>query len=280
MTLHRPNHPRRAHVLTVLAAIAAVGTIALTQLTPASATQRAPQGKTAQKPTIVLEHGAFADASSWSAVTRLLQKQGYTVIAPANPLEGLPTDTAYLKAVLKTIKGPVVLVGHSYGGAVITDASTGDPNVRALAYIAAYALAQGESVSQANALCGAKPPLLASHLVLLPISKTQIDAYIDPAWFRRVFAADLPAAQARVMAAEQRPAALGALSDPSTAPGWKTIPSWYLVARNDNAIPPVAEKCMAARAHAHTIEINSSHVAMLSHPSVVTKLIISAAKAR
>ncbi|BEP15271.1 alpha/beta hydrolase [Acidothermaceae bacterium B102] len=242
---------------------------------------RAASSTAAPKPTIVLVHGAFADASGWNAVAAGLQKRGYTVYAPANPLRGLTSDAAYVRSFIATIKGPIIMVGHSYGGAVITNAATGNKHVKALVYIAAYALAKGEAVGQANALGGAAPSLLLSHIVVRPFAgaaKGDADAYIDPAFFRQVFAADLPAKQAALMAAEQRPGSLSSLAQPSGTPAWATIPSWYLVAHDDNAIPPAAERAMAARAHAHTVEIDSSHVAMISHPSVVTKLILNAAR--
>jgi pimeloyl-ACP methyl ester carboxylesterase len=234
----------------------------------------------APKPTIVLVHGAFADASSWNAVIGDLQKRGYTAYAPANPLRGLISDSDYLRSFLATIPGPIVLVGHSYGGALITNAATGNPNVTALVYIAAYAPDQDETLGQATALGGGSS-LLLQHLVLRPFSGSgtiDADAYVDPASFRDVFAQDLPGKQTALMAAEQRPSALSALGTPSGAPAWKTIPSWYLVAQDDHAIPPEAERAMAERAHAHTIEIRSSHVAMISHPDTVTDLILTAVR--
>ena len=158
----------------------------------------------------------------------------------------------YLRQFLSTIEGPIVLVGHSYGGAVITNAATGDPDVKALVYIAAYALAEGESVAAANALGGGHTDV-TDHLVVRPFpgaSDGNADVYIDPAYFPNLFAQDLPKATARVMAATQRPGAFAALLAPSGAPAWETIPSWYLVARQDRIIPPEAERAMAARARA------------------------------
>jgi pimeloyl-ACP methyl ester carboxylesterase len=239
------------------------------------------QRPTSPKPTIVLEHGAFADASGFDNVIHRLQARGYTVNAPANPLRGLQGDSDYLRSFLATITGPIVLVGHSYGGAVITNAATGNPNVKALVYIAAYALDQGESVAQANTLGGGSTELL-NHVIARPFpgsGTSDADGYIDPAFFRQIFAQDVPAALSAEMAASQRPAALSALATPSGEPAWKVIPSWYLVSADDHTIPPQAERVMAARAHAHTIEIHSSHVAMISHPGVVTDLILDAANA-
>jgi len=229
------------------------------------------------KPTIVLVHGGWADASSWNAVTQRLQDDGYTVIAPANPLRGVQTDSAYLSSVLATITGPIVLVGHSYGGVLITNAATGNPNVKALVYVAAFAPDLGETVGQLLAMnpgSQAAPP----NLTFRPYPNG-VDVYITPSAFHGVFCADVPARTATVMAANQRPIDAAALGQPSGEPAWKTIPSWYLVASNDHAIPPATERFMAKRAGATTVEIASSHVAMISHPAAVTDLILEAAHA-
>jgi pimeloyl-ACP methyl ester carboxylesterase len=229
------------------------------------------------KPTIVLVHGGWADASSWNAVTQRLQDDGYTVMAPANSLRGVQTDSAYLSSVLATISGPIVLVGHSYGGVLITNAATGNPNVKALVYIAAFAPDQGETVGQILAMnpgSQAAPP----NLTFRPYPGGA-DVYITPSAFHSVFCADLSAKTAAVMAANQRPIEAAALGEPSGVPAWKTIPSWYLVASNDQAIPPATERFMAKRAGATTVEIASSHVAMISHPGVVTDLILGVARA-
>jgi pimeloyl-ACP methyl ester carboxylesterase len=229
------------------------------------------------KPTIVLVHGGWADASSWNAVTQRLQNDGYTVIAAANPLRSFQTDSAYLASVLATISGPIVLVGHSVGGVLITNAATGNPNVKALVYVAAFAPDLGETVGQLlvmNPGSQAAPP----NLTFRPYPGG-VDVYITPSAFHSVFCADLPAATAAVMAASQRPIDAAALGEPSGVPAWKTIPSWYLVASNDQAIPPATERFMAKRAGATTVEIASSHVAMISHPAVVTDLILEAAHA-
>jgi pimeloyl-ACP methyl ester carboxylesterase len=246
---------------------------------PASASSTSGSSDTSRpKPTVVLIHGAFADASGFTDVVANLHQRGYTVYAPANPLRGLAGDADYIRSFLATIPGPIVLAGHSYGGAVITNAATGNPNVKALVYIAAYALDQGESVGAANELGGGSTDL-TKHLITRAFPGSPYpDGYIDPAYFHDIFAADLPTRQTRIMAAAQRPAALSALGEPSATPAWKTIPSWYLVAHDDHAIPPQAERAMAARAHAHTVEIASSHVAMTSHPNVVTDLILTAAR--
>jgi pimeloyl-ACP methyl ester carboxylesterase len=241
------------------------------------------------RPTVVFVHGAFADASGWSESITDLQKLGYPVYAPPNQLRSLSGDSAHLRSFLSTIAGPIVLVGHSYGGAVITNAASGNPNVKALVYIAAYALDEGESVGDANSLGGGTSNLLP-NIVLRPYPGAPVinfpapgdvdqDAYIDPAAFRQLFAADVPAAQAAVMAASQRPGTLLSLAEPSAVPAWKTVPSWYLVAQNDRTIPPAAERFMAKRAKARTVEIRSSHAALVSHADAVTGLVLAAARA-
>jgi len=229
------------------------------------------------RPTIVLVHGGWADASSWDAVTQRLEEDGYTVIAPANPLRGVQSDSAYLASVVATISGPIVLVAHSYGGVLITNAATGNPNVKALVYIAAFAPDVGETVGQILAMnpgSEAAPP----NLTFRPYPGG-VDVYITPSAFHDVFCADVPADTAAVMAATQRPIDAAALGEPSGEPAWKTIPSWYLVASNDHAIPPATERFMAKRAGATTVEIPSSHVAMISHPDMVTDLILEAVHA-
>jgi pimeloyl-ACP methyl ester carboxylesterase len=231
------------------------------------------------RPTVVLVHGAFADSSGWSAVATQLMDQGYPVLAFSNPLRDPISDGAHLRAFLSTVEGPVVLVGHSYGGAVISNAATGNPAVRSLVYVAAYAPAEGESVAEANHLGGGHT-VVTDHLVLRPIpgETDNADAYIDPAWFGELFAPDLPRRTTRFMAATQRPGALAALVTESGPPAWAEIPSWYMVATQDRIIPPEAERAMAVRAGARVVEVDSSHVVMMSHPRAVTKLIREAAR--
>jgi pimeloyl-ACP methyl ester carboxylesterase len=172
-----------------------------------------------------------------------------------------------------------VLVGHSYGGAVISNAATGNPAVRSLVYVAAYAPAEGESVAEANELGGGHTTV-TDHLVIRPIpgQTENADAYIDPAWFGELFAQDLPRRTTRFMAASQRPGALAALVTESGPPAWEEVPSWYVVATQDRIIPPEAERAMAARAGAKVVEVDSSHVVMMSHPHAVTKVIREAAR--
>ena len=244
--------------------------------TTTSASTRLMADDNGARPTIVLIHGAFADASGWGGVITRLQGRGYTVLAPANPLRSVTGDSAYIASFLATIKGPIVLIGHSYGGEVITNAAQGNPNVKALVYIAAFAPDLGET----SAALGAMFPgslLTPQNLTLRPFPGG-VDGYITPSVFREVFAADVPAETAAIMAVTQRGASFATLAEPSGIPAWKTIPSWYLVANQDRAISPALERFMAARIHAHTVQIDSSHAAMVSHPDAVTDLILSAVR--
>ncbi|MEZ0446329.1 alpha/beta fold hydrolase [Cellulomonas sp. ICMP 17802] len=227
-------------------------------------------------PTVVLIHGSFADASGWGGVITRLNAAGYTTLAPANPLRGVAADAAYVRSVLSTIEGPVVLVGHSYGGAVITNAAVGADNVKALVYVAGFALDDGEAVGAATALgSDGPPPDLTQVLQFRPFGAGEgdVDAYLKVEIFHQVFCQDLPDDLAAVMAATQRPSALATLGEPSGPPAWKSVPAWYLVASSDRVIPPAAERVMGARAGATVVEIESSHVAMISHPDEVTALI-------
>jgi pimeloyl-ACP methyl ester carboxylesterase len=233
----------------------------------------APQSA-AGKPTIVIEHGAFADASGWDNVIGRLRRAGYTVVAPANPLRGVGSDAAYLKSVLATIQTPVVLVGHSYGGAVITNA--GAPNVKALVYVAAIAMDKGES--QADIFKRFPGSRLGPATTIQRAFSGGVDQYVKEEAFRDVFTADQPGAVAAKLAATQRPLTVAATTEESGPPAWRDRPSWYLVTKQDRAIPPAAQRFMAKRAHAHTVEVDSPHFVMLSHSDAVTELILDAAK--
>jgi pimeloyl-ACP methyl ester carboxylesterase len=270
--LHRPR-PRTA----LIGGVAVLAVLA-TSVGWAGATS----GSRGPKPTIVLVHGAFADASGWAPTVEKLQKKGYDVLAPANPLRGVAADSAYIRTLLAQIPGPIVLVGHSYGGFVNTNAATGNPNVKALVYIAAFAPDEGESIQSISAAHpGSKlgPDTLEVRAYPLPDGTDGHEGYIKLDAFRDVFAADLPRRTAAINAVSQRPADLAALGAPSGAPAWKTIPSWYLVATQDNAIGVDAERFMAARAGAHTVEVKASHSVFASQPDAVTDLILDAARA-
>ena len=231
-------------------------------------------------PTVVLVHGAFADASGWAGVIRELQSVGVPVFAPPNPERGLATDAASVGAFVAAIDGPVLLVGHSYGGAIITQASATLPNVVGLVYLAAFGLDEGESVGAVQAPFPV--PLLAQNA--RPSSYDAAGAaggpelYIDVATFRETFCSDLPADVSAVMAVSQRPVAAATLGENCTAAGWKSLPSWYLVAAGDNAINPEAQHFMAERMGATTQTIQASHCAFISRPVEVAAFILSALK--
>ncbi|MFE7135574.1 alpha/beta fold hydrolase [Streptomyces sp. NPDC057638] len=230
------------------------------------------------KPTVVLVHGAFADASGWNEVVERLQDRGFPVLAPPNPLRGLSNDATYVASVLKSIKGPIVLAGHSYGGAVITQAAAGNPNVKALVYVSAFMPDVGESPA------GLSTKFPGSELApaLNPVPYTDAhgsgeDLYIKLDKFHSVFAADLPEAMTRLMAVEQRPVSAAGFAEKATAAAWKDRPSWFVVSKNDKAIAPDLERFEAKRARSHTIEIDSSHVSMMSHPDKVVGQLLKAA---
>jgi pimeloyl-ACP methyl ester carboxylesterase len=238
-----------------------------------------PSPQTGRQPTVVLVHGAFADASSWNGVIQRLQRQGCTVLAPANPLRGLAADAAYLASVVNQIDGPVVLVGHSYGGAVISNAATDASNVVGLVCVAAFAPDEGEVLG--NIAASSKDSLLGTAQVQReyptgPGGETAPEFLVDPARFREVFAADLPAEQVAVLAAIQRPVAAAAFSDVSGPPAWKTLPSWAVVATGDKAAGTDVVRSMAQRAGAEIVEVEASHVVMVSQPQAVTELILKA----
>src|SRR5712691_2080547 len=225
------------------------------------------------KPSIVLVHGAFADGSGWRHVIPLLEQDGYAVIAVQNPLTSFLDDVATTKRVIDAQKGSVVAVGHSYGGAVITGAAAGNPHVKALVYVAAFAPDAGEEIGE---LLGKYGPS-AFNAALAPDAAGFL--YIDRAKFRDVVAKDVSLAEARVMAATQKPIAGSAFRGSVDTAAWKTIPSWYLVAQEDQAIKPELQRFMAKRIGAHMTEIKSSHAPFTSRPKEVAKLIKEAASA-
>ena len=229
--------------------------------------------------TVVLVHGAFADSSSWNGVIERLQTDGIRVTAPANPLRGIAHDSAYLASRLEQIPGPVVAVGHSYGGAVISNAGNA-ANVVGLVFVAAYAPEDGERLGAVGDT--SKDSILGPTLVPLKYpdaAGSGVEFIVDPARFREAFAADLSAEQSAVMAATQRPAAEGAFSEPNGAPAWKSTPSWAVVATADKAAGTDVIRSMATRAGATITEVDSSHVAMVSHPDVVADVIRTAVAA-
>jgi pimeloyl-ACP methyl ester carboxylesterase len=225
------------------------------------------------RPNIVLVHGAWADGSCWSGVIERLQADGYHVTAPQFPMSSLAADVARLRQVLDNQDGPAIVAGHSYGGQIMTALGTDTPNVAGLVYIAAFGLDQGESL---GALLSQGPvtPALA-HL----FTDKQGFGWLSEDDFVHHFAADVDPVKAKVMYAVQQALALSAFTDVMGVPAWKALPSWYLVATEDQAIPPDAERLFASRMGATTIEVPSSHVAMVSHPDEVARLITTAAEA-
>jgi pimeloyl-ACP methyl ester carboxylesterase len=238
------------------------------------------------KPTIVFVHGAFADASGWTQEVVRFQRKGYDVIAPANPLRGLTYDADYIRSVLATIPGPVVLVGHSYGGAVITNAARGADNVKALVYVGAFIPDAGQTILTSYdpaAYPGSQlgPDTVTVRPTYNPAAPSGHDAdvYIKAEAFRSVFAGDQPPAVAAGMAATQRPLSYFAQLDPSGDPAWKTLPSWGLITLEDNAISPGGQLFMAQRAGAHITKVRSAHDVMISHPEAVVKIVLDAVHA-
>ncbi|MBD2066406.1 alpha/beta hydrolase [Leptolyngbya sp. FACHB-671] len=261
----------------LLIVILFVGTLVITSLganmNPASAQD--------SKPTIVLVHGAFADSSGWNGVLSELIPKGYPTVAVANPLRGVRSDADYVASVLQNIEGPIVLVGHSYGGAVITNAVNDNSNVKALVYVAGFAPDTGETAIE---LSGRFPgstlgPTLAPPIVLPDGGK---DLYIQQDKFHAQFAADVPASDAQLMASTQRPITEAALNEPSGEPAWKSIPSWFIYGDRDLNIPAAALSFMAERANSReTVAVDgASHVVMISHPDAVAEIIEHAAIAQ
>jgi pimeloyl-ACP methyl ester carboxylesterase len=229
-------------------------------------------------PTVVLVHGAFADASGWSAVITELQADGIAVVAPPNPLRGVASDAAYIASVVNQIPGPVLLVGHSYGGVVITNAGVQTPNVVGLVYICAFLPDEGESVQDLAAQ--ATDSLLGPNLRPAQYSTGEGDPgtelYIDGAAFHEVFCADVPAETAEVMAVSQRPGDARGFGEPTQAAAWKILPSWALIGTADKTIGITGLRLMAGRAGAISVEVDASHVAMISQPAATADLIRTA----
>jgi pimeloyl-ACP methyl ester carboxylesterase len=257
--------------------------VACAALFTGSASAQAGGKATSAKPTIVLVHGAWADGSSWGLVAQRLQAAGYTVDVPSNPLRNLSGDSANLASFLGTISGPIVLVGHSYGGAVITNAATGNKNVKALVYVDAYIPDKGQTLVKltgAGSCFAVKNLSTVFNFVPIPGAPSEdVDTYVKQSVFPGCFANGLPAGEGAVLAASQRPLTTAALNDPSGAPAWKTIPSWAVVGLNDHVIPPAGQEAMAKHAKAKITTIHAPHLSMLSDPAAVTTVIEHAAQA-
>jgi pimeloyl-ACP methyl ester carboxylesterase len=238
------------------------------------------------KPVIVLEHGAWADGSSWDQVVAGLQAAGYTVYVPPNPLRGVAADSAYLNDFLTqnaNLAGkPVVLVGHSYGGFVTTNAAVGDPDVKALVYVDAFVPAVGETLRSltTSGSCFAADPTTVFDFVPYPGGPPgDVDLYVKQSVFPGCFANGLPASEGAALAATQRPVAASVLDEPSGTPAWQTIPSWDVIGTADHIITPAEQLFMAQRAGAHITKINAPHLSMISDPNTVTRVIEQAARA-
>lgn len=258
--------------------------LAFAAVVAASTTVTAANGQAGAgpRPTIVLVHGDWADASSWSSEIRRLQHKGYTVVAPPNPLRGPVEDAAYIASYLKTISGPIVLVAHSYGGFVITNAATGNPNVKALVYIDSFMPAKGDSAGALIARWGSCVD--ESGLTAVP-SDGAVDLYLR--WevnrpypgFTTCFANGVRPEKAATLFASQRPAAAAQFSEVSGAPAWKTIPSWSLIGTLDHVIPPALQAMMSRRASAHVSRVRAGHLSLITRPAVVTNVILAAVHA-
>jgi pimeloyl-ACP methyl ester carboxylesterase len=283
---HQPNALAAAVALLVGGLVTVLVLGLATATAPAqsgpAATAASARANANPKPTVVLVHGAWADASSWNGEVDRLQRDGYVVRAIDNPLRGLTSDAEEVKDFLSTITGPIVLVGHSYGGSVITNAAAGNPNVKALVYVDAAAPDAGETTGQlsgkSSALSG-DPATLFDRVPYAGAPAGAMQLYLKKNIFLHNFAPDLPARTAEHLWATQRPAATAAFDTPSAAAAWKTIPSWYVIGMKDQIITPESELAMAHRAHSHILEVpGGSHLTLISHPIAVTRQILAAAR--
>ena len=272
----------RRRTLVIAPVLAAVALFLLGAGGPAGASSQAGKGP---RPTIVLVHGDWADGSSWTSVIKRLQRKGFTVVAPPNLLRGPVTDTPYLASYLKSIPGPIVLVAHSYGGFVATNAATGNDNVKALVYIDAFAPDEGETAGELVARGGS---CVGGAFNLVPYDGG-VDLYLpweanpgaNPPYpgFIECFANGVVRDEAAVLFATQRPAAPAQFSEPSGPPAWKTIPSWSLIGTQDHVIPLALQEEMSSRAGAHITRLKAGHLSLISHPAEVTKVILAAVDA-
>jgi pimeloyl-ACP methyl ester carboxylesterase len=268
-----------AAVLAVVALLVPLGVGGLASASPSRADHGQGHGP---KPTIVLVHGDWADGSSWNAVTERLQRRGFRVVAPPNPLRGPSVDAPYLAAYLQSIPGPIVLVAHSYGGFVATNAATGNPNVKALVYIDAFVpdagqmltdLAAGSCVDPVNALIPVPVPGGAVDLYLRHEAKGTYQGYAE------CFANGVDRKQAALLEAAQRPAAFAQFTEASGEPAWKTIPSWSLIGTADRVITPTQQRAMSTHAGAHISTVNAGHLSLVTRPTTVTNVILTAVDA-
>jgi pimeloyl-ACP methyl ester carboxylesterase len=285
MSFARAARPARLRLIIVVAILAVAGLLAATTQAASArpASSRAFSWGSGPKPTIVLEHGAWADASSWDKVILQLQEDGFTVYAPPNPLRGVSYDSQYLSDFLSTIPGPVVLVGHSYGGFVITNAATGNSNVKALVYVDAFIPAGSDAL---GSLTGTGSCLGGNAFNVAPYPggtggpPGDVDIYIKQSVVPGCFASGLPPSQAAFIAATQRPLAASTFGQQLTGPpAWMTIPSWAVIGTADKVLPPAQQLFMAQRAGAHIIDVNAGHLSMIADPEAVARVIEQAAQA-
>jgi len=287
----RLTKPRLTMVVAAVLAAAAVVTFTSQGASARPDSPSAAQWHGGTKPVIVLVHGAWADASSWDGVIQRLQHDGYTVYAPPNPLRGLAgpsSDSVYLHDFLTenpALAGKrIVLVGHSYGGAVITNAAVGDREVKALVFVDAFIPDQGETIggllaSMPGSCLGGNPTDIFNLVPYPGGPPGDVDTYIKPSLVPGCFASGLPASEAALIAVTQRPLAASTLSEPSGTPAWKTVPSWAVIGTADKVIPPALLLFMAKRANAHITKVNAGHLSMIADPGAVTRVIIKAALA-
>jgi pimeloyl-ACP methyl ester carboxylesterase len=275
---------RRVTSVWLTIALGLIAGLAITLSTSQSQAKTRTRTAPTARPTVVLVNGAWANSAAWSGVIERLETKGYTVDAPPNPLQSLKGDAATIADLLRTIKGPIVLVGHSYGGAVITNAARRNHNVKALVYVDAFAPAQGESAlgldsTKPGSALGAGPTKVFNFVPFPGANKGDAELYVKPSVFEQAFANGLPAKEGAVLAATQSPVVYSAVTAPSGPPAWKTIPSWYVLGTIDKAIPPTIQLFMAQRIHAHITRVRAGHLSMVAAPGVVANVITAAAKA-
>ncbi|WP_290864292.1 alpha/beta hydrolase [Hamadaea sp.] len=279
--MSEPQRPgARRPRLVLAAALTAVLATTLSVLLPATGAA-AGDRHPGPKPTIVLVHGAWADGSSWSAVGDILRRAGYPVRIPPNPLRNLTTDGQTIADFLSTISGPIVLVGHSYGGAVITQAATGNADVKALVYEDAFAPDEGEVIfplAGADSALSVDPATVFDFVPYPGAPASDVDLYLKRDTFLGPFAAGVPRSKALSLYAAQRPLTLSAGFTPAGVPAWKTIPSWYILGTQDQIITPAAQRFMAERAGARITEVKAGHLALITRPDVVAKVIVQATR--
>jgi pimeloyl-ACP methyl ester carboxylesterase len=281
MTVEPRDRVRRPGRFLIFAALVAVAALLVPLGVGAPASANPPQGG-GSRPTIVLVHGDWADASSWNAVIERLQRRGFTVLAPPNPLRGPATDAPYLASFLQTVPGPIVVVAHSYGGFVATNAATGNANVRALVYIDAFIPDAGQTAAELIPDSCVDPN---TALKAVPVPGGVLDLYLRSEanqtypGFSECFANGVNRSQAAMLAAVQRPAAFAQFIEPSGPPAWETIPSWALIGTADRVIPPAAQRAMAVNAGAQISTVDTGHLSLITRPNVVTRLIQTAVDA-